>query len=121
MKTKPRRTGLPSTWAEAYDRLALALSDPPGAREWVRQALGGDPSSLERRRRQVAFQKISGVVLALEETGTDYAFVVGCRGEVARVFARYFGGAVLPGPPWSLDPFEDLPSYDEWERSDDFD
>jgi hypothetical protein len=114
------------------------------------QALYGVESlhELDRTRRAIAFQKTCGVVLAVEETGWPEVVVAGATGRVtlwwpcgtidfdpppeepelrprrvrvAEIFARYFGGAALTGPPWRLSPLEtDRPTYDEWAATADF-
>lgn len=115
---------LPSTWAEVYERLSCVLdAGDPEAAEWIREALEAsygvlDPSELPRGRRGLVLQKLSGVLLELEGRDDDLAFAYGRRGQVAAVFARYFGGTMLPGPPWRLDPSEEtFPSYEDWSAS----
>lgn len=115
---------LPRSWAEAYQRLAFVLADEPSAREWVREALEKtwgvlDPADLERARRGLALQRVSGVVIALEEEGGDLAFFAGIRQLVVATFGRYFRVA-LDGPPWRVSPYEDLPTCAEWFASADF-
>lgn len=105
------RSGTPRSWAEAYERFAYVLGDAETAREWVREALEArwgvlDPIDLPRHRRPIAFQKVCGVLMALEEDEYDLAFYVGVRAKVAGVFARFFDGVALAGPRWRLDPRE---------------
>lgn len=120
------RSVVPRSWAELYERLASVLGgDDHSARWWVGEALSGlygawDPAGLRRSLRGIAFQKCCGAVMALEEEGYDVAFVVGVRGVVAQAFARFFGGCVLDGPPWRIDPYEERPTYEEWSQSSDF-
>lgn len=73
-----------------------------------------DPRDLPRATRAVALQKVSGALLAVEDVPCDLAFTVGQRGIVALTFSRFFAGVALHGPPWRLDPTEDLPSREEW-------
>lgn len=113
-------------------RLATILGgtaqDVAASEEWQRQALWSCwgvswPHELRRELRGRALQRMTGVLLALEDLDADLAFRVGARGLVAEAFARYFDGACLPGPPWKLDPREDdLPAFSTWNaaRSADF-
>ena len=59
-------------------------------------------------------QKSIGATLAIEDVPYDLAFTVGKRAVVARVFARFFDGVAVDGPPWRVDPTETLPTRDEW-------
>ena len=116
---------LPRSWSEIYDRLAAAVGGRADANEWVMQALEQtwgvqDPQQLERGRRSLAMQKMSGVVLALEEAPGDLAFYRDARPYIAEVFSRYFKGVELEGPPWRLTAYEDLPTQSEWEHLADF-
>lgn len=125
-KPEPRRSGLPSTWSEAYERISYVVGDEHAGHAWVEEALERkwgvrDPTALDRTHRKVALQKVSGVVLAIEELGHDLAFALDGRATIARTFARYFDGLVLDGPPWKCSPLESGPSYDEWASGDDFD
>lgn len=119
---------LPGSWAEIEVRLAALFGGYDGeaiAREWIREALEvgfgtSDAAAIRpRSRRATAFQRLSGVLLALEDEG-DFTFYIGGRAVVAKTFARYFQGATLAGPPWRLDPTEDLPSYASLEQTADF-
>lgn len=107
---------LPTSWAELYDRLAYALgNDRASAEEWVRQALTAtwgvsEVTDLPRFRRQIAFQKMSGVVLDVEGKG-EIAFAIDQRTIVSASFARYFRGAVLDGPPWRVSAYEQRPTH----------
>lgn len=120
---------LPGSWSEVAARLAGLFGGGAGgdaiAWEWLHEAVAavwggsGDPADLPSIQRGVALQKASGALLALE--GDDLAFMLGVRGYVAAVFARYFRGVVLNGPPWRLDPHElDRPTWEEWAASADF-
>lgn len=120
-----RVSDFPDSWAEVIERLAHVVGDEASAEEWIRQALEAEWGATERRdlpvaTRALALQRLSGVVMRLEEEPYDVAFVVGQRDIVGRVFARYFSGAWLPGPPWRLDPFEPLPTHSEWAAQSDF-
>jgi hypothetical protein len=67
-------------------------------------------TDLPRFRRQIAFQKMSGVVLDVEGKG-EIAFAIDQREIVAASFARYFRGAVLDGPPWRVSAYEARPPH----------
>lgn len=120
---------LPQTWAEAIDRLAYTLGGRQEARddawEWLRQALEAkwgvdDVRELTRPQRQVAFQKLAGVVWRLEGEG-ELAFDGGLRRVVAAAFAYYFDGLLLDGPAWRVTPLEDRPARAELlDHADDF-
>lgn len=107
---------LPTSWAELYDRLTRVLAgDRASAEEWVRQALqatwgASEVTELPRFRRQIAFQKMSGVVLDVEGLG-EIAFAIDLRQIIAASFARYFRGAVLDGPPWRVSAYEERPTH----------
>lgn len=96
-------------------------ADPDSAAAWLREAVsaswGHDLAELPRHIRQVAFQRASGVVLALEDHPDDLAFALDQRTIVAAVFARYFKGVALDGPPWRLSPNEQRPTFDQWTSS----
>lgn len=91
--------------------------------EWVVQAVeeiwgASTVRDLPRQQRALAFQKLSGILLTLEDEPYDLAFAIGQRAVVSRVFARFFDGAVLAGPPWKCDPFEaDRPTRQEYAAS----
>lgn len=110
---------LPTTWADVYARIGRVLgADDMEVQEWFRQAVEAAYGittlrELPHHRRAVIFQKISGVVLALEDEG-DLAFCTEQRQIVAAIFARYFGGYALAGPPWRVSPFEQLPGQAEY-------
>lgn len=118
-------------------------------RQAVRAAYGRDSlHDLTREERHVAFQRTCGVVLACEEAGWPDEVVDGATGRlslwwrdgtidfdpgprdeaarprrarVAEIFARYFGGVVVDGPPWRLSPREhDRPAYEEWSQGAEF-
>lgn len=112
---------LPSSWAEAVGRLAHILGDEHDAAEWARQAVESvwhaDVADLDRQHRALALQRLSGVVLALEDTEHDLVFDRDERVIVAAVFARYFRVDV-DGPEWRIQPHEDRPSRED--LSDDF-
>lgn len=146
---------LPTTWSELLGRLAARL---PGGREeaedWLRSALEArfgveSLHDLDRARRQVAFQKSAGVLLAVEdgdayrdpdefrtfdgellwllwsdgtiESAVGYEPGPGYRARMRAVVARYWDGAVVEGPPWRLSPAEpERPTYDEWAADADF-
>lgn len=109
-----------------YRRLAYLLGSEDEAREWVRQALDHtwhvlDPADLRRAQRGLALQKVSGVVLALEDVPYDLTFAVDVRQTVAAAFAKYFHGAVLDGPEWAISPAEvDRLSFAAWNAETDF-
>lgn len=90
------------------------------AEEWVREACeatwGADLIRLHRTQRQLALQRSVGTLLALEDEG-DLVFTTGVRPIVQRVFARFWQGRVLDGPPWRLDPSEERPLYELWAAS----
>lgn len=142
--------GLPQTWAEVLDRLSRALGSPEtrDAEEWLREAVEARWGTstlheLDRGARQIAFQKASGVLLALEEAGLPDELVdpdgvwprwllyrdgtlepaegyEGRRASIQAALARYFGVSV-EGPPWRIGPLEtDRPSYDEYAASANF-
>lgn len=115
----------PANWAAALDRLAYVLGghgeeSRAAAEEWLRSTIRaryrvGSLYDLDRRQRQLAFQKTCGVVLALEDEPGDLAFTLGLRRIVASTFARYFAGACPEGPPWRIGPDElDRPTYAQW-------
>lgn len=110
---------LPKSWAEVYDRLARLLADEPAAHAWIDGAVlelwgAPDPAALERSRRALAFQKASGVLLALEDHPGDLAFDIEARTVIRGVVGRYFNGVTVDGPEWRIAPHEDRPSYEEW-------
>lgn len=95
------------------------------AEEWLRQAVAAaygvaSLHDLDRQTRAVAFQKASGVLIALCEHDGDLAFEREQRRIVQEVFARFFGGHLVDGPAWRLGPDEDLPSRAEYEEAADF-
>ena len=123
---------------------------PAGAEEWLRQAVRaaysvGSLHGLSREQRLVAFQRTCGVVLALEDDSLAEIVVSGETGQpslwwggtfdpdpdpadpaldprqrVAALFARYFAGVALKGPPWAMSPLEQRPSFTEWAQSANF-
>lgn len=119
---------VPQTWAETLSLLAGALGGPhadPDAREWLREALEAsygvqDVMEVPRARRPLALQRFIGATLRVQDYPADLAFTIGVRGIVAAAFARHWGGLVLTGPPWRIDPSETLPSRDEWLAAADF-
>jgi hypothetical protein len=125
---------IPTTWTMLLDRLAYQLGGRSDgfraeAEEWVRDAVEArygvrSLHELDRPRRQIAFQKCSGVLLALEQGDGSYddlAFQSDCRRRVAAAFARYFDGVAINGPPWRISPVEEYrPTWDEWQEPPDF-
>lgn len=103
---------LPKSWAEVYDRLDVQWANDHDGPEWVSQAIYAkwgvrDVGDLTRTQRTLAFQRVSGVTVWIEENWPeDLAFMIGNRPWIAAAFARYFDGFVLEGPPWRLDPTE---------------
>lgn len=146
---------IPTTWSELLGRLARRL---PGGREeaedWIRSAIaarfGVDSlHDLDRVRRQVAFQKSAGVLLAVEdghayrdpdemrtadgdllwllwadgtlESAAEYEAGPGYRSRMRAVVARYWDGVEVEGPPWRLSPAEpDRQTREEWAADVDF-
>lgn len=120
-----RHGSLPKTWSEVYERLAYALASEADAREWIAEALEAlwgvmDPVQLERGRRGLALQKASGVLLAIEDSGEDFVFGLDVRRRMVELIARYFNGVGVEGPPWSVAPNEEQPSYAEYMAAADF-
>ena len=117
---------LPASWAELHRRLVYVIADETSVNEWVAQAaetIWGVSAvrGLPRQQRAIAFQKLSGVLLALEDEPYDLAFRIDQRAVVAAAFARYFGGVALAGPPWRCSPWEtDLPTRAEFAQSMEF-
>lgn len=138
---------LPGSWVELLERLGLVLGDRRAADVWCRQAVEalwgeGEPGKLSRPLRSVAFQKLSGVLLLLEERGIPRELVDGAGGaewvmfrdgsmeradgrpsvrdEVSAAFARYFDGVRIDGPAWRVSVREDRPDYEEWAAAADF-
>lgn len=125
---------IPTTWTALLDRLAYQLggrsgSYPLEAEEWIRTAVEArfDVSSLhdlDRARRQIAFQKSAGVVLGLESglaAESEVALEPDCRARIAALFARYFDGVAVEGPPWRISPTETTrPSWEDWNAEADF-
>lgn len=134
---------LPSNWAELLARLARRLGDDGrDGEEWLREAVEArwgvtTLRDLDRGGRQIAFQKASGVLLAIEEDGLPDELVdpdgvlpplllyrdgsiepadgyPGRRAAVAAIIARYFDGVVVEGPPWQVTPIEERPTYAEY-------
>lgn len=107
---------MPTSWAEVGARLAWILGGEPGgaaaADEWTRQAIeavyGTTVYELPASARSVALQKLIGTLYALEDVGSDgmLPLQADVRARVALVFARYWDGHVLDGPPWRLSPNE---------------
>lgn len=117
---------MPSSWAEVRARLAWVLGGPGVADEWLHQAIvatyGVDNEfELPQQQRALALQKAIGTLYGLEDLGSDGLLPLqdDPRSRVAAVFARYWGGVVLDGPPWRLSPHEARPA--EGELSSDFD
>lgn len=116
---------MPTTWAEVDARLAEALGGPGNAYEWVTQAVvatfGAPLVELRAGQRALALQKAIGTLYGLEEIGDGgmLPFHNDPRSEIRAVFARYWGGIVLEGPPWRLAPGEARPR--EGDVSSDFD
>ncbi len=124
---------IPTTWTALLDRLAYQLGGrsegfQAEAEEWVRTAVDArfgvaSLHDLDRGTRQLAFQKSSGVLLALEggEAGNEVALEPDCRTRIRALFARYFDGVMVDGPPWRLSPIElDRPSWEDWRGAADF-
>lgn len=125
---------IPKTWTALLDRLAYQLGGRSGsfeaeAEEWIRTAIDArfgvsSLHDLDRGRRQVAFQKSAGVVLSLESGGgaeNEVALELDCRARIQAVFARYFDGVLVEGPPWRLSPAETArPCWEEWRQPADF-
>lgn len=115
---------LPTSWAEAYERLAELIVCEATAQEWVREALERtwgvlDPLDLERPRRGLALQRVTCVLIRLEEEPGDLAFFVDQRAVFAAAFAHCFK-INCDGPPWRVSPYENLPTHAEWLSSADF-
>jgi hypothetical protein len=140
---------LPASWRELLDRLARQVGDVRDAEEWLRDAVEArwgvtSLHDLDRVSRAVAFQKASGVLLALEEQGLPDELVApdgdlppillyrdgsiepadgypGRRRVVAGTVARYFDGVAVEGPPWRIaDGENERPTYDEYVAAADF-
>lgn len=117
------RDVVPKTWAETMTRLAYVFGgDERGAaeaREWVRDAISAkwgveSVGDLPRPVRSLALQKTITTLLRIEDEG-EILFDAMLRSIVAAIFARFWDGVVLDGPPWRISPTEtDLPTYDEW-------
>lgn len=104
------------------DRLASALCSRQDAEEWLREALEvawgvQGVHELPRPRRQLALQRTIGTLLWIQDNHGDVAFMLDTRSVVADAFARFWGGIVLKGPPWRLDPADgdDMPTREEWD------
>jgi hypothetical protein len=107
---------MPSSWAEVLARAAVVLGGGPVAAaeadEGFRQALTatyGSRDALTGQTRALAFQRACGTVFALEDIGDGGMLPLhdDPRAEVRAVFARYWDGLMLDGPPWRLSPRED--------------
>jgi hypothetical protein len=121
----------PRNWAELEQRLGgLFGGGTEGAataREILSQAVSArwhvtSLRDIDRVRRQVVFQKLSGVLLDLEDADGDVAFwPAGVRDLILRTVARFCDGAVIDGPEWRLDPSEtDRVTYRELVAAADF-
>jgi hypothetical protein len=100
----------PTSWAEAATRLGSILASQEDADEWLRQAVGDEP--MNRRERALKLQKLAGIILCLEDRGTDIAFEPFERAIVNGVFFGYLG-VQLDGPEWRVQPHEPRPARDE--------
>ncbi len=97
----------------------------PGS--WT-ELLYGSRDRMARQDRALAFQKAAGTLFALEDIADGGMLPLhdDPRSEVRAVFARFWGGVLLDGPPWRLSPNEtDRPAladmtsdFDEEEHDD---
>ena len=104
----PPSYNFPSSWAELMTRLGVLLGEDE-ATEWASQAIqalyGESTSDLPTDEKQQAFRRMCAVLAALDtETEGDLQFAP--RAQIAAVFARFFDGELVDGPPWSLGPEE---------------
>lgn len=114
------------SWEDVRARLAATLGGGSvgnaDAAEWIRESLERcydvqDESELDPVTRADALRRIMVPVGLLQ--GDDLAVVIGTRRIVADAFARSRAGE-LNGPPWRVDPTEDLPTRQEWSARADF-
>lgn len=94
----------PKSWAELADRMKSRLGEDE-APIWMAQAVevatgNPDRENLTRAEREYAWQKLCGVLAAIEDGGVDLQFAP--RSETQQVFARFLDGQVLAGPAWAL-------------------
>lgn len=126
---------LPASWADLIGRFAVLQGcDParlPGTPEdalvadgyeWIRQAVVAtwqvdSLHALDRSLRARAFQRCTSVVLYLEDQPDGVAFDPNAREVIREAFAIYWNGIYLDGPPWRLGPFEERPSFADWQAS----
>lgn len=108
----------PDNWRELTDRLTERITNVADAIEWVRQANQSfaqmdSVKEMTDTQRRIMFQKVSGVLFTLDESGDDLALHDDPRPVIQAAFARYLDGVVLDGPPWRIGPHEDdRPTYE---------
>jgi hypothetical protein len=98
----------PATWVELTERMGNLLGVDE-AREWMTQAIeaatGAEKSALTTEQRAVAFQKLCGILAALDND-VEGDLRIADRATIAGVFGRFLDGVLIDGPPWRLGPDE---------------